>query len=39
MSNAFVNNAYVMNPRFMYMAKETEIIDNLLQWFSLGKCV
>lgn len=37
-SNAFVNNAYVMNPRFMYMAKETEIIDNLLQWFSLGKC-
>lgn len=37
-SNAFVNNAYVMNPRFMYMAKDKEIIDNLLQWFSLGKC-
>ena len=37
-SNAFVNNAYVMNPRFMYMAKDIEIIDNLLSWFSLGKC-
>lgn len=37
-SNAFVNNAYVINPRCMYMAKDKEIIDNLLQWFSLGKC-
>lgn len=38
-SNAFVKNAYVMNPRFMYMAKDKETIANLLQWFSMGKNV
>lgn len=36
-TNPFVTNAYVINPRFMYKGNDVEELAELTRWFKLGK--